>query len=772
MSEAKLQEIESALEALALAVVVLNKDDLQATGDLLEKVEGVLGLAVAVEDAPLAEVSRLLKGGLEKLIMEDLADADAFVQLLPQAVTLMQDLCRTRVREGRSGVLPADFSGQLARAAGLAAPEAEAKVEPEKSEPAGLPPDLDRELAFSFVSEALEMLQEIEVAILALEQDPKDPETINSIFRPFHTIKGVSGFLNLGEINHLAHDAESLLDEARSGNLLLAGPLVDLVLDAVDLLRAMISDVSTQLNTGQPTGQDFGVAEFIERIRRAKDLGLKSKDGQAPPLGEILVADGELEPEDLAKGLAAQKDSQEPIGSVLVQQKAATAKAVARGLREQRSGQAEVQAVKVDTVKLGNMVDMVGELVIALSLVNQNPKVGGLKDQKLDRDLGQLSRITSELQKTSMSLRMVPIKQTFDRMLRLVRDVSKKAGKKTELVMEGQETEIDRNVVEAIYDPLVHMIRNSVDHGVENPEGRKAAGKPEVGRILLRAYHQGGKIVIEIEDDGQGLDPDRILAKAIDRGLVSPEAGLSQSEIFNLVMEPGFSTAEQVTEISGRGVGMDVVKKAVENLRGTVEIASERGLYTRFLIRLPLTMAIIEGMIVQVGQERYIIPALSVEEVIKPEAKAFSTAGGGAGEMVMARGKLLPLVRLGEVFGIPDHQRDLNRVVVVILENDGRRKAVVVDELLGKQEVVIKSLGKGLEHLKGLAGGAILGDGRVGLILDVKGLFQVAERAGGHQRVPSLGEHGLWGMGEGESGREPVQENAPEPLDHKAPESD
>jgi len=759
MSELKLQEIESALEALALAVVVLNKDDLQATGDLLEKVERVLDLAGAVEDASLAEVSRLLKGGLEKLIMEDLADPEAFVQVLPQAVSLMQELYRTRVREGHSGVLPADFSVQLAREAGMAAPEAEGKAEAKEPEPAGLPSDLDRELALSFVSESLEMLQEIEVAILALEQDPRDPETINSIFRPFHTIKGVSGFLNLSEINHLAHDAENLLDEARSGNLLLVGPLVDLVLDAVDLLRAMITDVSIQLSTGQPTGQDFGVAEFIERIRRAKDLGLKGQDGQVPPLGEILVAGGELEPEELAKGLEAQKDSQQPIGSVLVQQKAATARAVVRGLREQRSAQTEVQAVKVDTLKLDNMVDMVGELVIALSLVNQNPKVGSLKDQKLDRDLGQLSRITSELQKTAMSLRMVPIKQTFDRMLRLVRDVSKKAGKKTELVMEGQDTEIDRNVVEAIYDPLVHMIRNSVDHGVENPAGRRAAGKPEAGRILLKAFHQGGKIVIEIEDDGQGLDPDRILAKAVERGLVSADGSLSQSEIFNLIMEPGFSTAEQVTEISGRGVGMDVVKKAVENLRGTVEIASERGLYTRFLIRLPLTMAIIEGMIVQVGRERYIIPALSVEEVIKPEAKAFSTAGGGIGEMVMARGKLLPLIRLGELFSIPDHQSDLNRIVVVILENEGRRKAVVVDELLGKQEVVIKSLGKGLEHLKGLAGGAILGDGRVGLILDVKGLFQVAERTGGHQRHHG-GGHDLWPAGVEEEGalEPPVQQ--------------
>ncbi|MBW2618720.1 MAG: chemotaxis protein CheA, partial [Deltaproteobacteria bacterium] len=400
------------------------------------------------------------------------------------------------------------------------------------------------------------------------------------------------------------------------------------------------------------------------------------------------------------------------------------------------------------------MVDMIGELAVALSMVTQNPEFAELKVQRMERDMAQLDRITSGLQKTAMSLRMLPVRQTFQRMVRLTRDLSQKSGKKVELRMEGQDTEIDRSMVEAISDPLVHMVRNSVDHGLEAAEERQAAGKPEAGKVTLRAYHQGGRIVIEVEDDGRGLDTEKILAKAIDRGLVAPETELTESKVYRLIMQPGFSTAEKVTDISGRGVGMDVVKAAVEKLRGHLEITSEKGRYTRFTIRLPLTMAVIEGMIVGLGGECFIIPTLGIEEVFRPEGKDISTGPGATGE-VMLRGRLLPLLRLGKLFGLdpPPPSRSGSFAGVVVVVSEGHRKAVMVDELLGKQEVVVKSLGAGLKEVRGLTGGTILGDGRVGLILDVKNLFQMAaEEAGsGGIRAESVVE-GRPAPGAGEDG--------------------
>ncbi len=725
VTEERLMRMESALEDLALAVVVLGEDDLPAAGELLEKVEAVAADAKELDEADLAEMCGAVTSGIEKLILAELEEPQNFISLLPEVVSAMQEIFRRRAQKGSGGFAPEELKNRLAQAAGASLEQVQAPP-PEKKEKT-LPLDLDKDLAMNFVSEALDLLQEIEVAILNVEHDPEDPEAINAIFRPFHTIKGVSGFLNLGDINHLAHDVENLLDGARSGDLAMEGTVVDLILDAVDLLRVMISDVSTEINTGQPTGADYGLGAFLNRIELVKEAALKRQTGEGLLLGQIMLAKGELNPQQLNDSLATHRMGGQPLGSVLIEEHVAPAKAVARSLRDQRGAKGEVQAIKVDTLKLDNMVDMVGELVIALSLVNQNPRLIEFKDQKLDRDLGQLGRITSELQKTAMSLRLVPIKQTFQRMMRLVRDLSKKSGKKVELIMEGQDTEIDRTMVEAIYDPLVHMLRNSIDHGLEGPHDRVQAGKPEAGMIILKAFHQGGRIVIEIEDDGRGLPTDKILVKAIDKGLVELGADLSQNEIHQLILQPGFSTADKVTDISGRGVGMDVVKMAVETLRGSMEIASQEGRFTRFTIRLPLTMAIIEGIIVGAGAERFIFPALVVEEVLMLEPGSISTVSGKSGEMAMIRGRLLPLVRLARLFGCG---RGNDEGIAIVVESEGRRKAVLVDQILGKQEVVIKSLGAGLKNLPGLAGGAILGDGRVGLIVDVKGLFQVVEGPG------------------------------------------
>jgi two-component system chemotaxis sensor kinase CheA len=320
---------------------------------------------------------------------------------------------------------------------------------------------------------------------------------------------------------------------------------------------------------------------------------------------------------------------------------------------------------------------------------------------------------------------MVPIKSTFQKMIRLVRDLARSSGKKVRLTMEGEETEIDRNVVDELYEPMVHMIRNSVDHGLETPEERAAAGKKAQGHIRLKAFHRGGKIVVEISDDGRGLNRSRILEKARSNDLIGDHSKLSDEEINSLIFHPGFSTAREVSDISGRGVGMDVVKKGIEKLRGRVDIQTTPGRGSTFVISLPLTLAIIEGMLVRVGQERYVLPALSIIESFRPSREQYSTVEG-KGEMILSRGRLIPLVRLSKIFEVHSHVEAPWDGLVVVVEYDGKYLCLLMDELLGKEEVVIKSMGEIMKDVPGIAGGAIMSDGRVGLILDMAGIWQMA----------------------------------------------
>ena len=380
--------------------------------------------------------------------------------------------------------------------------------------------------------------------------------------------------------------------------------------------------------------------------------------------------------------------------------------------------------VKVDTLKLDSLVDLVGEMVIAQSLIAQDKDLASLQSQKLARNLAQLGRITNDLQRTAMSMRMVPIRATFQKMTRLVRDTVARIGKQAELVLEGEDTELDRTIVEEISDPLIHMVRNSVDHGIEMPDVRVANGKPASGTVVLRAFHRSGSIVIEIRDDGAGLNKERLVAKAIEKGIIKPGEQLSEKEIFNLIFAPGFSTAAVVTDISGRGVGMDVVRKNIDKLRGKIDITSTLGHGSVFTISLPLTLAIIDGLVVSVGGERYILPTLSVRESFRPTADMLSTVHE-RGEMVNVRGRLSPLLRLYEHFDVVPESKDPTESIIVMVESDGADRCVQVDQLLGKQEVVIKNLGETFKRNPSLAGGAILGDGRVGLILDVNSLVKL-----------------------------------------------
>ena len=382
-------------------------------------------------------------------------------------------------------------------------------------------------------------------------------------------------------------------------------------------------------------------------------------------------------------------------------------------------------SVRVRTDRLDRLIDRVGELVIAQSMIAQDPAVVQGAQGGLTSKVTHAGKLVRDLQDLAMSMRMVPLKSSFQKLARLVRDLSHATGKQVELITEGEDTEIDRNMVDVIGDPLVHMVRNAMDHGIEPPADRLAAGKPATGRLRLSAYHAGGSVVVDLQDDGRGLDRAKILAKARAKGIVTSDKYLSDSEVFDLVFAPGFSTADQITDISGRGVGMDVVKRNVESLRGRVEIASEQGRGTTFSVRLPLTLAITDGMLVRVGAERYIVPTAAIHMSFRPERGMVSTVSG-RGEVVLLREELMPVMRVHRMLEIDGAVTDPAEGILMIVGDGDRRAAVLVDELLGQHQLVVKSLGGALGVVPGISGAAILGDGRVGLILDVAGLVSLA----------------------------------------------
>jgi two-component system chemotaxis sensor kinase CheA len=384
--------------------------------------------------------------------------------------------------------------------------------------------------------------------------------------------------------------------------------------------------------------------------------------------------------------------------------------------------------IRVDVEKLDSLINLVGELIIAEDMVVRNPALLNVEDESLDRAIHLLRRVSADLQDVAMSVRMVPLSSTFRRMLRLVHDLSMKSGKKAVIELLGEDTEVDKNVIEHIGDPLVHIIRNSMDHGIESVEDRRLAKKDDIGKVLLEARHVGGEVWIVIHDDGRGLNRQKIVEKAMERGLVrgNPE-DLTDEEVFGYIFRPGFSTADQVTDISGRGVGMDVVKKNLEKLNGKVRVSSVSGKGTDVTLQIPLTLAIIEGLLVRVGNNQYTIPLLSIRESIPRPPKEWITVTPDGNESILVRGELIPILRLHELFNKREAETNLSNGILVIVQHDADCVAVLVDELLGQQETVVKGLSSYLSRAKGVSGCTVLGNGEVSLILDVGGLIKIKE---------------------------------------------
>ncbi|NUM52763.1 MAG: Hpt domain-containing protein [Candidatus Hydrogenedentes bacterium] len=673
------------------------------------------------------------------------------------------------------------------------------------------PSETDPDLLREFVAEAREHLDNADIHLLNVETDPRDSDAINAVFRAFHTIKGVAGFLALEQIQSLSHEAENLLDKARKGELDLQGNYIDLTFDAVDMMKRLVANVDCALSSGAVLASEDGVGALVARLHAAvtghpalqsgdaiaakgqrkrvgeilesagnatrstvesalaaqvraeapplgellvreivisraqlnQALEIQKREGYTRRLGEILVASGMARTDDIYRAIGKQHNAApEPIGATLVRAGDVSAKVVARALRGQRQQQPVVdvrEPVKVDAERLDKLVDLIGELVIAESMVSQSTELSKVTSQQLARRVNQLDKITRELQEIGTSLRMVPVRATFHKMSRLVRDLAKKSGKFVEFVTEGEDTELDKTVVDKIGDPLVHMVRNAVDHGLEaTPEERVGVGKTETGHVTLRAFHKGGSIYIEVEDDGRGLDREVILAKGRERGLVRDGDALSDREVFGLIFEPGFSTAKQITDVSGRGVGMDVVRRNVESLRGQIDIQSTPGVGSKFSIRLPLTLAIIDGMVIRVGRERYIVPTLSVHRSIKPNPEHLNTVVDRV-EMLTLQGRHIPLFRLHRLFEIEGAETDPLNALVLILEDEGRQVGLMIDELLGQRQIVIKSLGDAMKGIDGIAGGAIMGDGTVGLIVDVGGVVRMAQNGAGALGMQACG---------------------------------
>ena len=588
---------------------------------------------------------------------------------------------------------------------------------------------VDRETLSEFLNDCEDNIGLVEESLLALEGSPGDAEEINNVFRAVHTLKGSSGILNLTFISQLAHRAESLLSKIRDRELEYNGWHADLALWSIDMLKELVCGVKDRF-VEKPRKYDelLNLLTDAEAGRARPLTSSFMMPAQGPRVGDILVMNQKVSRETVEK--LAHDGGSGAIGINCVKSGGVSVSDVAHALRTQKAvHDDEDSTLRVRVSRVDKLINMVGELVIAQSMVMQDELVKSGTYYAFSKKVSQAGKIVRELQDLSLTMRMIHFKATFQKIARLVRDLSAKNGKLVEFVALGKDTEVDRNLVELINDALVHMIRNSLDHGIEKPDEREAAKKPRKGNITLSAYNMSGNIVVEIEDDGRGLDKTRILKKAIEKGIIKTGDGMSDDDIFNLIFLPGFSTAETVTDISGRGVGMDVVKNSIAALKGKIFIKSIPGFGCTFTIKIPLTMAITDGMLVRAGNHRYIIPTVNIQMSFRPVPDAISTISG-RGEMVMLRKKMLPIVRLHKIFGIEKAIEDPCQALLMVIEDGSFHYALLVDELMGQHQLVSKSLHGSIGKVPGISGGAILGDGRVGLIIDTAAIAKFHEHDG------------------------------------------
>jgi two-component system chemotaxis sensor kinase CheA len=605
-----------------------------------------------------------------------------------------------------------------------------------------------QEIVESFLVETRELFEGLDNDILQLESGEVDPALVDQIFRSIHTVKGTSGFLDLEQLSELAHHFEDVLNKIRRGTLDVQPGTVDVLLAAFDQMRVLVQQVVDRelvdVDLSEIIARLVAVSEGAEAPAAAPAAKPSAGEELSEEEAEARAAQAEFEEdEEFMRALAAAKAAGEAEAAAARAKKAEAkdnakegavapspapaAKNASKGSNAkaaQRAG-TTTETIRVPVDRLDSLMDLVGELVLSRNRLLQlltDAGTSGPEVELLGEVRGataQLDFVTTELQTAVMQTRMVQIGRVFARFPRLVRDLAGDFGKKIDLVMEGEETELDKSLTEEIADPLIHLIRNAVDHGVEDPATREAKGKPARGTVRLAAAHEGDHILIMIEDDGAGINAEKVKAKGVEKGLITPQeaADMSEAEAFQLIFRPGFSTAQTVSQVSGRGVGMDVVKTNLARLNGSVTISSELGVGTQFTLKLPLTLAIIQSLLVRVGDETFGVPLHAVDEVVGLEPGQQSTIRGR--EVLRHRDEVLPLVRIGDALNVRDYVRPDVQEYAVVVEVAHQRVGLVVDQLVGQKEIVIKPLGDFLKKPPSIAGSAILGDGRVVMVIDL-----------------------------------------------------
>lgn len=596
-----------------------------------------------------------------------------------------------------------------------------------------------------FFEETDEHLATLELLLIGLDLDQPDAETLNGIFRAAHSIKGSSGMFGFDDLTAVTHELETLLDRIRCGQTALHVDMIGVFLEARDVLQRLLD-----AHRSQVPDPDAPVAATVERLRAwlAEPVTAVADDDfglfdDAPVATQNSASDDDAFGFfDDAPGTPVASEARtrsdddfgffdDAPGAPIAAAPTPVSEAPKAPPPASRPAAAprtdsESSSIRVSVEKIDSLINLVGELVITQAMLSQlSEDLDPTHFERLQQALAQLEHNTRDLQESVMSIRMLPISFIFSRFPRLVHDTSARLGKQVELILQGEHTELDKSVIEKLSDPLTHIVRNSIDHGIETPAERLAAGKPAQGSVKLAASHQGGSVVVEISDDGRGLSRERILAKAREKSLPVHD-GMSDAEVWQLIFMPGFSTAEAVTELSGRGVGMDVVRRNIQAMGGRIDIDSAPGMGTRMCIRLPLTLAILDGLIVAVEQVNYVVPLTYIVESLQARADDVRGLAGEESTVIRVRGEYLPLFSLNQLLRIGAEPVPPEQGIVVILESEGRSFALQVDELVGQQQVVIKSLEQNFRRIDGIAGATIMGDGSVALILDVDALPRLA----------------------------------------------
>jgi two-component system chemotaxis sensor kinase CheA len=574
-----------------------------------------------------------------------------------------------------------------------------------------------KEIVESFVVESKEILEKLGNEILEIEKTPEDKELINSIFRAVHTIKGTSGFLSFDQMSLLSHRFEDVLNKLRRGDLKYDPGMLDVMLEAFDLMKVLLKQVIDhdiqEIDLSGTIARLAALSSGSVPVSATPKESEEKQPDQKPPTQTVAVEPSQPE-------IIIQRDHDETPGHQNVQ--------------AQKLDKVADTTIRVDVGRLDHLMNLVGELVLGRNRLSQIVSIAEDHSEsddftrQLNETSSQIDFITTELQTAVMKTRMVQIGRVFNRFPRLVRDVAREFSKEIDLVIEGEETELDKSIIEEISDPLVHLIRNAVDHGVEPPDVRESLGKPRRGTIHMTAGHEGNHIVIEVRDDGAGIDPEKIRQKALEKGLLTQDEAneMKPEDAYTIIFIPGFTTAQRISSVSGRGVGMDVVKTNVTKLNGTIGVESAVGKGTKFTVKLPLTLAIIQGLLVGVGEETFAIPLSSVLEVVHTPRENVSTVHGRA--VIRLRETVLPLVEISEMLQVPGRDASAQSFYTVVVGVGNHKFGIVVDRLVGQKEIVIKPLGAYLKNIPGIAGSTILGDGRVIMILDSGELLRLAQK--------------------------------------------